>query len=191
VIEALREAGSAVVQERISQIGPILQDVYTRIDPHPAFRVVTLLSRIVRGKGQLSTVISDPIEQKDSDLPSAVLSSSQINALAVSVFLALNIGIPSPPLSAAILDDPLQSLDDINLLGLVDLLRRTKDRRQLFVSTHDMRFGDLLARKLRPRTHGGRTMIIELEGWSRRGPSVSTREVVSDPVPLRLVAAVG
>lgn len=191
MIEALREAGSAVVQERLRQIAPILQDIYTRIDPHPAFRIVTFLSRIVRGKGQLSTVVSDPIEQKDSNLPSAVLSSSQVNALAVSVFLALNIGVPSLPLSAAILDDPLQSLDDINLLGLVDLLRRTKDKRQLFVSTHDARFGSLMARKLRPRTSDERTMVIELEGWSRKGPIVSTREVQSDPVPLRLVAAAG
>src|SRR5207248_3322458 len=85
VIEALREAGSAVVQERLRQIAPILQDVYTRIDPHPAFKVVTFLSRIIRGKGQLSTVVTDPIEQKNSNLPSAVLSSSQVNALAVSV----------------------------------------------------------------------------------------------------------
>lgn len=191
VIEALREAGSAVVQERLRQIAPILQDVYARIDPHPAFRVVTFLSRIVRGKGQLSTVVTDPIEQKESNLPSAVLSSSQVNALAVSVFLALNIGIPNPPLSAAMLDDPLQSLDDINLLGLVDLLRRTKDRRQMLVSTHDVRFGSLMARKLRPRTADGRTLVIELDGWSRRGPSVLTRVVASDPVPLRLVAAAG
>jgi DNA repair protein SbcC/Rad50 len=191
VIEALREAGSAVVQERLRQIAPILQDVYARIDPHPAFRVVSFLSRIVRGKGQLSTVVTDPIEQKDSNLPSAVLSSSQVNALAVSVFLALNIGIPNPPLSVAMLDDPLQSLDDINLLGLVDLLRRTKDRRQLLVSTHDVRFGSLMARKFRPRTPDGRTVVIELEGWSRRGPIVSTREVRSDPVALRLVAAAG
>jgi exonuclease SbcC len=189
VIEALREAGSAVVQERLRQIAPILQDVYTRIDPHPAFRVVTFLSKIVRGKGHLSTVIADPVEQKESDLPSAVLSSSQVNALAVSVFLALNIGISRPPLEAAMLDDPLQSLDDINLLGLVDLLRRTKDRRQLFVSTHDVRFGSLIARKLRPRVEGGRTLVIELDGWSRTGPVVSTREIHSDPAPLRLAAA--
>lgn len=113
----------------------------------------------------------------------------QVNALAVSVFLALNLGIPKPPLAVAILDDPLQSLDDINLLGLVDLLRRTKDRRQLVVSTHDDRFGNLLSRKLRPSNGNGRTIIIELEGWSRQGPSVLTRNVESDPVPLRLVSS--
>jgi hypothetical protein len=108
--------------------------------------------------------------------------------LAVSVFLALNIGIAKPSLPIAILDDPLQSLDDINLLGLVDLFRRAKDRRQFFVSTHDARFGELLARKLRPQTKSGRTVIIDLEGWNRTGPRVTIRDVKSDPVALRLVS---
>lgn len=189
VIEALREAASAVVEERLREIGPLLQGVYARMDPHPSFRFVSFLSRVVRGKGQLSTVITDSLAQKECDLPATVLSSSQVNALAVSVFLALNIGVPKPPLSVAMLDDPLQSLDDINLLGLVDLLRRTKDRRQLFVSTHDRRFGDLLSRKLRPGNEKGRTIVIELDGWSRQGPIVVTRGVKCDPVPLRLVSS--
>lgn len=189
VIEALREAAGAVVEERLQEIGPLLQSIYARIDPHPSLRLVTFLSRMVRGKGQLSTVVIDPIGAKESTVPATVLSSSQVNALAASVFLALNMGMPRPPLSVAILDDPLQSLDDINLLGLVDLLRRTKDRRQLLVSTHDSHFGSLLSRKLRPISDAGRTLVIELSGWSRQGPTVMRREVKSDPVPLRLVVA--
>ena len=188
VIEALREAVSRVVEERLKSINPLIQNIWTRIDPHPAFRVVRLLSEVFKGKGQLSTVISDPINDKTSASPGTVLSSSQVNALGVSVFLALNLGSPRPPLPIAILDDPLQSLDDINLLGLVDLLRRTKDSRQLLVSTHDSRFGDLLARKLRPADGSGRTLVIELEGWARIGPRVRIREVNPDPVPLRLVS---
>jgi len=189
VIGALREAASAVVEERLLEIGPLLQSIYARIDCHPAFRLVAFLSQVVRGKGQLSTVVRDPIEEKECDLPSAVLSSSQVNALAASVFLALNVGVPRPPLDVAILDDPLQSLDDINLLGLVELLRRAKDRRQLCVSTHDGRFGSLLSRKLRPRNEKGRTVVIELDGWSRRGPVVQMREVKNDPIRLRLIAS--
>ena len=188
VIEALREAVSRVVEERLKSINPLIQNIWTRIDPHPAFRVVRLLSEVFKGKGQLSTVVSDPINDKMSASPGTVLSSSQVNALGVSVFLALNLGSPKPPLPIAILDDPLQSLDDINLLGLVDLLRRTKDSRQLLVSTHDSRFGDLLARKLRPADGSSRTLVIELEGWARIGPKVRIREVSPDPVPLRLVS---
>jgi DNA repair exonuclease SbcCD ATPase subunit len=187
-IEALREAASAVVEERLREINPLLQNIWSRIDPHPAFRLVSFFSQALRGKGQLSTTLSDPIEDKKCEVPSTMLSSSQINALAVSVFLALNIGIPKPPLPVAILDDPLQSLDDINLLGLVDLFRRTKDRRQFIVSTHDARFGSLLSRKLRPGYQAGRILVIELDLWNRHGPIVATREVKADPVPLRLVS---
>lgn len=187
VIEALREAASTLVQERLVEIGPLLQDIYLRMDPHPAFRTVAFLSRVIRGKGELSTIISDPMEGKQCDAPAVVLSSSQVNALAIAVFLALNIGVPKQALSVAILDDPLQSLDDINLLGLMDLLRRVKDRHQLFVSTHDERFGSLLSRKLRPRDERGRTAVIELDGWSRSGPMVRMQEIKSDPVVMRLM----
>ncbi len=188
VIEALREAASRVVTERIREIEPLLSDIYGRIDVHPAFRVVRFLTSIVRGRGQLSAVVSDPVTEVESDSPALVLSSSQMNALAVCTFLSLNLGVSHPALEAVILDDPLQSLDDINLLGLIDLLRRSKDQRQLFVSTHDPRFGDLLARKLRPGSSEQRTVVIELDGWSRSGPTVATRDVRCDPVPLRLVA---
>lgn len=191
VIEALREAASRVVTERVKEIEPLLSDIYSRIDVHPAFRVVRFLASVSRGRGQLATVVSDPLSKIQSDLPATVLSSSQMNALAVCTFLSLNLGVSRPPLDAAILDDPLQSLDDINLLGLIDLLRRTKDQRQLFVSTHDSRFGQLLARKLRPGSAEQRTVVIELEGWSRTGPTVTARDVRCDPVPLRLVAASG
>jgi hypothetical protein len=57
------------------------------------------------------------------------------------------------------------------------------------VSTHDLRFGELLARKLRPKGPEQRTVVIELEGWNRRGPKVNTRDFAGDPLPLRLVAS--
>lgn len=188
VIEALREAGSRVVTERVKEIEPLLSDIYSRIDVHPAFRAVSFLTSVVRGRGQLAAVVSDPLSEVKCASPAMVLSSSQMNALAVCTFLSLNLGVSTPPLESAILDDPLQSLDDINLLGLIDLLRRTKDQRQLFVSTHDIRFGNLLARKLRPKSSEQRTVVIELNGWSRKGPIVTARDVHCDLAPYRLMA---
>jgi predicted ATPase len=188
-IEALREVALSVVTDRVKEIEPLLRELYSRIDVHPAFRVVRFLASVTGGKGRLSTVVSDPLSGVECDSPATVLSSSQMNALAVCAFLSLNLGISQPPLQAIILDDPLQSLDDVNLLGLVDLLRRTKDQRQLCVSTHDVRFGNLLARKLRPRSPQQRTVIIELDGWSRTGPIVSSRDVNCDPAPIRLMSS--
>ena len=111
-----------------------------------------------------------------------------MNALAVSIFLALNLGVPSLPIQTVMLDDPLQSLDDVNLLGLVDLLRRTRDQRQLIVSTHDARFGRLLARKLRPIQESQRTRIIELNGWGPSGPAVRQDDAARESSHLRIVA---
>lgn len=189
LLEELREAASRIAVDRLEQIEPFLQRVYARIDPHPAFRIVKLVTRYSRGRGRLDAHLHDSVEGLSSDSPSAVLSSSQLNALAVSLFLTLNLSLPRLPVEAALLDDPIQSLDDINLLGLVDLLRRTKDKRQLLVSTHDHRFGKLLSRKLRPGTNNQRTSVIELSGWSRSGPEVRQYAVEPESTILKLVHA--
>lgn len=189
VIEELRNATIELVSERIEEIGNLLQSIYARIDPHPAFRAVTLLTEIIRGRGHLNAIVSDPVDNIKCNYPASILSSSQLNALAISIFLSLNLGVPKPILSVAILDDPLQSMDDINLLGLVDFLRRTKDKRQLIVTTHDARFGSLLARKLRPGDDSSRTIVVSLRGWSRAGPIHDLHEIEKDPVALRLAAS--
>jgi len=186
MLEALREAASEVVQERLKQIQPLLQRIYATADPHPSLRSTRFLTRITHRRGRLTTEVSDPTAEISTESPELVLSSSQMNALAVSVFLALNLGVPALPLQAAILDDPLQSLDDVNLLGLIDLLRRTKQQRQLFVSTHDSRFGQLLARKLRPIDSTQRTRFIEFSGWTRQGPTTGERDVPYEVPQLRL-----
>ncbi|GAB2612567.1 AAA family ATPase [Novilysobacter erysipheiresistens] len=188
IIETLRESASDVVAERIQNLQPLLTDMYGRVDVHPAFQAVKFLTSVVRGRGRLTTVVSDPQSAVESDAPETVLSSSQLNALAVCTFLSLNMGLEKPPLDAIMLDDPLQSLDDINLLGLIDLLRQAKETRQLFVSTHDARFGSLLGRKLRPNSVHQRTVLITLDGWGRAGPSVDHREIHADPAPMRLKA---
>ena len=140
-----------------------------------------------RGRGQIAPRVGDLVEHLDDEPPEVVLSSSQLNVLAVSVFLSLNLGMPTLPLRSAILDDPLQSLDDLNMLGTIDLLRRLRDSRQLMVATHDARFAGLLERKLRPVQAEHRTVVIELEGWSREGPIVTQRDVPRDSSPLRIV----
>ena len=188
ILEALREASTEVVEARLEEIQPLLLRIYTRIDPHPSFRSIRHLTRVSRGRGRLATAITDPVAQLSTDSPESVLSSSQMNALAVSVFLSFNLGMPGLPLQTAMLDDPLQSLDDINLLGLIDLLRQTRQRRQLLISTHDARFAQLLARKLRPVDDGERTIFLEVSAWSREGPTVTLQDVYPDVRRLRIAS---
>jgi DNA repair exonuclease SbcCD ATPase subunit len=189
ILEGLREASTEVVKNQLDRIEPLLQRIYARIDVHPAFRNVKFLTRFSNRRGRLFTSILDRVTDISSQSPAVVLSSSQMNALAVSIFLSLNLGLTALPLEAVLLDDPLQSLDDVNLLGLVDLLRRTKDRRQLVVSTHDARFGSLLERKLRAVSKQQRTTVIEFSGWQRSGPVYTQRDVSRDDNPMRIAVA--
>jgi len=189
MIDGLRDASSELVESELERLEPLLRRIYATADPHPEFRIVKLLSRMYRGSGRVLAEVEDPLHDRRSDAPRAFLSSSQMNVVAVSVFLALNLGIPTLPLSVAILDDPLQSLDDLNLLGLIDLLKRMRERRQLMVSTHDSRFASLLERKLRPVSDDQRTILVELSGWSSEGARVTQRDIVPDLVPIRIAAA--
>jgi DNA repair exonuclease SbcCD ATPase subunit len=186
IIDALRDAASDIVEHELGRVDPLLQRVYATVDPHPAFRVVKLISRMRQGRGRILPSIADPSYGVEKENPGAYLSSSQMNVLAVSVFLAISLGMPALPLRTSMLDDPLQSLDDLNLLGLIDLLRRMRERRQVMISTHDPRFAGLLERKLRPIGETQRTAVIDMQGWSREGPAVVQRDVARDREPVRI-----
>ena len=171
VIDAIRSAAIEIQAAKIEQIQPILNRIYHRIDPHPAFTSVQLMTSPYRGKGRTKVLVRDAQTKLiDSQEPTAIFSSSQLNALAVAVFLAFNLGDKDYPIQTAILDDPLQSLDDVNLLGLVDVLRRMKKKRQLIITTHDHRFARLLSRKLRPVRDDERLVAVEFTSWGRDGP---------------------
>lgn len=189
LISALRDAGTSIVTSELTRIEPLLQRVYATVDPHPSFRAVRFLTRMSRGRGRLWTSLDDRETGVSVDEPAIVLSSSQLNVLAVSTFLSLNLAIESLPLQLVALDDPLQSLDNVNLLGLADLLRRIKAVRQVIVSTHDERLASLLARKLRPIHERQRTRLVELSAWTREGPRVEQSDVAPDRASLRLASS--
>ena len=63
------------------------------------------------------------------------MSSGQISALSLAFFLSLNRVYSKCPL--VLIDDPAQSLDDINIASLTDLLRCELKDRQLIMSSHE------------------------------------------------------
>ncbi|WP_322034020.1 AAA family ATPase [Paraburkholderia sp. J76] len=87
---------------------------------------------IERGDGkklQFSTA-----EQSEHDATLS-MSSGQISALSLAFFLALNRVYSKTPF--VLIDDPAQSLDDINVASLTDLLRCELKDRQLLMSSHE------------------------------------------------------
>ena len=63
------------------------------------------------------------------------MSSGQVSALSLAFFLSLNKVYSQVPL--ILIDDPSQSLDEVNVASLTDLLRCELKHCQLVVSSHE------------------------------------------------------
>lgn len=74
-----------------------------------------------------------------------ILSSGQLNVLAISIFLAINKEQQIHSLNFVGIDDPIQNMDDINQYTMCDVLNNIE--KQLIVSTHDFNFLKLFIKK--------------------------------------------
>lgn len=63
------------------------------------------------------------------------MSSGQLATLVIAFTLALNKRYSSNKI--LFIDDPIQTLDELNIAGLVELLRNEFSDRQIFISTHE------------------------------------------------------
>lgn len=79
------------------------------------------------------------VEDKNDILYS--MSSGQLSAVALSFLLCMNQVYGShKTCSILLIDDPVQTIDDVNMVGFVDILRYGFADRQIFVSTHEQKF---------------------------------------------------
>lgn len=65
------------------------------------------------------------------------LSSGQLSALVISFTLALNKVYGKKKLGFILIDDPLQSMDDINMISFMELMRNEFLDKQIVMSTHE------------------------------------------------------
>lgn len=94
--------------------------------------------------------------------PKSMLSAGNLNTAALTLFLALNLSA-KPLLPWLIIDDPVQSMDDVHIAQFAALLRTLKrEGRQVFLAVHDRQLFDYLALELSPAVNGDRLITIEL-----------------------------
>jgi len=63
-------------------------------------------------------------------------SSGQLSGIVIALTLALN-RVYSKGFGTILIDDPVQSMDDINMISLIELLRNDFKDKQIFISTHE------------------------------------------------------
>jgi len=184
---AASEAVAGVARRRFSTLQPLLDDIFRRLDPHPVFRSLGLDLTVAYRSG-----VADAVVRTDKGVtrdPLLVFSSSQANVAALTYFLGVSWAAGPQALPFLLLDDPLQSMDDVNALGFSDLCRHIRAQRQLLISTHDRRLSGLLERKLAPRSSTDRTRVVRFVGWDESGPQFQTEEILPDADAAFLLAA--
>lgn len=172
-----REAAAKVVQDAFLELKPVVQDLFGRLAPHPTFNLLSLSHDVYYRKGSTLPYAEDE-QTKLTINPATGFSSAQANVAALCYFVALAFASSEADFGFILLDDPLQSMDDVNVLGFSDLCRFIRREKQLVISTHEDRLGNLLTRKLTPRDEAMRTLRLHFSAWDRSGPFVE-KEYIS------------
>ena len=145
----------------------LINSIYRKIDPHPAFKKVEFRADFDSDKPGLNIVVSDEGGRLIS--PILYFSAAQTNILSLSVFLASALHAKDDEgnsINVILIDDPIQSMDSINILSTIDLLRSIclQFDKQIIISTHDENFFKLLQRKIPTQILGSKFLQLEKFG---------------------------
>lgn len=100
---------------------------------------------------------------KASGSPGAMLSQGNLSTAALTLFLALHLSVPKR-LPWLVLDDPVQSMDDVHTAQFAALLRTLSKvlDRQLVIAVHERALFDYLTLELSPAFPGDSLITVEI-----------------------------
>jgi exonuclease SbcC len=134
---------------------PLINAIYRKIDPHPDYKEIEFECDFAENKPRLQiyTTCLDKVGKASKSIPSLYFSTAQVNILSLSIFLARALKTEDDkgqPVDCIFIDDPIQSMDSINILSFIDLFRgiTLSLNKQLIVSTHEENFHLLLQKKI-------------------------------------------
>ncbi|MEX2410974.1 MAG: hypothetical protein WD607_06300 [Candidatus Paceibacterota bacterium] len=147
----------------------LINELYAKIDPHPTYKDITFNCNFDDDRPSLNVFVSGS-ESNQPIAPSLYFSTAQLNILSLSIFLAkaLNVeDIEGNPIDCIFIDDPIQSMDSINILSTIDLFRSIilNLDKQIILSTHDENFQNLLKKKIPPELF--KSKFFELETFGK------------------------
>jgi exonuclease SbcC len=138
-------------------------DLFIRLAPDepyvPSFGVPTTDRRLT--EVQLETVHRFGAQ---GGTPGAMLSAGNLNTAALTLFLALHLSV-EPKVGVVVLDDPVQSMDEVHVSQFAALLRTLSRQlgRQLVLAVHERSLFEYLRLELSPSASGATLITVELE----------------------------
>lgn len=175
VDRAVRSVAGEIIDERLAQISPLLNELYQRLRPHHDWRSIEYS---VRGDVRrfLSLKVGDGLN------PQFVFSSGQRRAAGLAFLLSVHLARAWTPWRTLLLDDPVQHIDDFRALHLIEVLAALRSEgRQIVCAVEDPALADLLCRRLlsTPNERGQR---YDLDIGSNGATTITTESEVP-PMP--------
>jgi exonuclease SbcC len=171
--EAVDAIRSGMIRREFNErLNRLWRDLFVRLAPGepfiPAFRIPDAGTQRIQPR-----LVTD---HRDGGAfggtPGAMLSAGNLNTAALTLFLALHLSVPRT-LPWLILDDPVQSMDDVHIAQLAALLRTLskEHKRQVIIAVHDRQLFEYLRLELSPAFPTDSLVTLELT----RGPQQDTR----------------
>jgi exonuclease SbcC len=179
-MEQARELLKLAQAERSRVVGQVFndslnaawRDLFVRLAPDEPFIPAFALPQATRGdvEAKLETHYRDGSKGGN---PRAMLSAGNLNTAALTLFLALHLSV-KPQLPWLIIDDPVQSMDEVHISQFAALLRTLSKQhgRQVIIAVHEKPLFDYLCLELSPAFEGDRLITVEL-GRTANGDSVA------------------
>jgi len=139
---AVKRVSAEIIDERLAQISPLLNELYQRLRPHADWRTIDYSIR-----GDVRRFLS--LKVGDGLNPQFVFSSGQRRAAGLAFLLSVHLARAWTHWHTLLLDDPVQHIDDFRALQLVEVLAAFRlDGRQIVCAVEDAALADLLCRRL-------------------------------------------
>lgn len=172
----VRSISGEIIDERLAQISPLLNELYQRLRPHHDWRSIEYSIR-----GDVRRFLS--LKVGGGLNPQFVFSSGQRRAAGLAFLLSVHLARAWTPWRTLVLDDPIQHIDDFRALHLIEVLAAFRlDGRQIVCAVEDPALADLLCRRLLSTSDAlGRRYDIDI-GLDGATTIVSDIEVPPMPV---------
>jgi exonuclease SbcC len=173
---AARETRTAIVRRVFNEsLNATWERLFVRLAPDEPF--VPAFALPEGGSGPVEAVLQTVHRSGGhGGNPQAVLSAGNLNTAALTLFLAVHLSV-EPALPWLVIDDPVQSMDEVHVSQFAALLRTLskQQHRQIVLAVHERPLFEYLALELSPAFQDDRLITIEL-GRAADGSSTMVYE---------------
>lgn len=166
IVNAAGKVQTELASKMISDSQKDVESYYTKLCMHQHYDKLKIDVKPQEIKGRVKNAYAirafSAKDGKETHVATR-FSTGQMNCVALSVFFALTRALPLK-LGFLIVDDPSQNLDSEHKNALADILASISKERQVFISTQDEEFKEILQSKQK------NIKFHEFVGWDMSGP---------------------